>query len=75
MIPQQKPAEIRAIRGEAEPGKNKWRQVLYVVTVPLLLAEWFLDLIVQIVDTIRKSVETLTLAGEKYINEPIKPKP
>jgi len=51
------------------------KKLLYIVYIPLLLLEWAADLVAQIWGVIHKSIEILTLAVEKYINEPIKPPP
>lgn len=51
------------------------RKTLYIVYVPLLILEWFIDLIGAIWKVFHNSIETLTLATEKYINEPDREKP
>ncbi len=52
------------------------RKLLYIIFVPLLLTEWFLDMIVKIFSVIHKSVEDMTLATHKFIiNEPDSKKP
>lgn len=56
-----------------KPHTARWRKVLYIVSVPLLLVEWGLDLCKQIIDAARKSTEILYLSIENYINEPTEP--
>jgi hypothetical protein len=51
------------------------KKVLYIVYVPLLLIEWVVDLIGKMWDVFHKSIITITLAIETYINEPDRPKP
>jgi len=51
------------------------KKILYIIYIPLLLLEWFVDLIHKMVAAIHESVKDITLSIEKYINEPIKPKP
>lgn len=45
------------------------KKLLYVFYVPLLIAEWFVDLICKIVNIAHDSLKTLTLALESYIHE------
>lgn len=49
--------------------------MFYILYLPLLLLEWLIDMLVQIVRVVHKSIETLTLALQKYIHEPDKPEP
>lgn len=51
------------------------KKILYIFYIPLLLVEWLVDLTAQLWAVFHKSVEILTLALEKYMNEPTKPKP
>lgn len=51
------------------------KKVLYILYIPMLLIEWLVDMIGQLWGVFHKSIETLTLAIEKYIHEPDKPEP
>lgn len=46
------------------------KKLLYAVYIPLLVAEWFLDMFTKIWQIIHNSVKDITLALEIYINEP-----
>ncbi|MBL7738504.1 MAG: hypothetical protein JNK14_04745 [Chitinophagaceae bacterium] len=46
------------------------KKLLYILYIPLLIIEWFLDMWVKIWQVLHNSVKELTLALENYINEP-----
>jgi hypothetical protein len=48
------------------------RKSLYIPYILLLIIEWLIDMIVEIIKVIHKSFETMALATQKYINEPTK---
>lgn len=46
------------------------KKTLYLLYIPMLIIEWFLDMLVKIWQVLHNSVKELTLALENYINEP-----
>lgn len=51
------------------------RKTLYIFYIPLLLIEWFVDLIGRMWSAFHESIKEITLSLEKYINEPISTPP
>lgn len=51
------------------------RKALYIIFVPFLVLEWFVDMIVSLISVIHTSIKDLTLAIQKYIHEPDITKP
>lgn len=51
------------------------KKLLYIFYLPLLLTEWFADLIHKICVAVHESIKDITLALENYINEPTGTKP
>lgn len=60
---------------EVKGAKNKAVYILFIFYIPLLLIEWFVDMIVELVKVFHSAVETLTLSLKNYIHEPTEQKP
>lgn len=54
---------------------NKWKKALYIFYIPLLLLEWFADMLVNLAKVVHNSIETLTLVLQNKINEPFSEEP
>lgn len=51
------------------------KKLLYIFYLPLLLIEWIIDLFHKIFTAVHESIKDITLALEKYINEPTRKEP
>lgn len=62
--------KLKSIKTSVQQKSKPKRSWLIPLSVLLLLVEWLLSTLVQLVDVCRKSFETLTLTLENYIHEP-----
>lgn len=72
MIPatQQQP-ELTVVPGRNRSPRRFWRPLLIL----MLLIEWLVDLVREIVTVIHNSIKVLTLTLKSYLDEPTGPKP
>lgn len=63
--------ELTVIRGKNRSPRRFWRPLLIL----MLLVEWAVDLVREIVTVAHNSIKVLTLTLKSYLDEPTGPKP
>lgn len=63
----------RVFKGKIIYKKRNYRKLLYIFYIPLLLIDWIVTLLSNIMEIVCNSIKTLALSLETYINNDRKP--